>query len=408
MSDETKDINNSDKLAKAKLALSGEEKLTNWKKEGEDLERRRQEAIRAMASNEQKKAWEEAEKARQNKIEAQKKLAELEAKRHLSEQEKRQKLSEEQRKIDEQEEAKRIAQIDKILKSQREIDLIKKNPNAGPAPIRTLTRDIGEVAQKGKLSASGIITNTPDKESLAPSKRQGLGQSWLAGIGLILILGGVGVFLWSILQRQETSLAPLAETRQSLIFADEQIAINLEELSIEQIQQELATRNSTPPREKEWVQEIYFTYQRREQTPEGLVTNLTEADPTTLMTKLELELPDELLRFLEPKLMFGFYYGQKTTPFYIFKTKNYKKTADALLNNENIIVSELFSSLVEASTTEKILSSPFQDKMISNYDTRLVVDEANTVIALYSWLDKETLTITTNESTFIKILNSFR
>jgi hypothetical protein len=406
MSDETKAKNNSTNLAKAKLALSGEEKLISWKKEGEDLEKRRQEAVRALASDEQKKAWAEEEKARQNKLDAQKKLAELEAERRLNEQEKRKNLSEEQIKRDQELEAERIAQIDKILESQKEIDRIKKDPKAGPAPIRTLTRDIGEVAQRGGLSASGIITNTPDKKSLAPSKKRG-GQSWLIGIGLILILGGLGAVLWSVLQRQETSIAPLAETRQSIIFADEQISINLDETTAEQAKDNLGNKSLTPPESRERVQEIYFTYQEREQTPQGLVTRIEEANPTVFATKLELNLPDELLRFLEPKMMFGFYYGQKTTPFYIFKTKNYKNVADALINNENLIASELFAPLVGASTTEKILTNNFQDKMIDNYDTRLIIDEANTVIALYSWLSRDTLVFTTNESTFSKILNSF-
>ena len=72
MSDENPEINDPLKLAKAKLALSGEEKVTSWQKTSEDFEKRRAEAARAMASDEQKKAWAEAEAARLAKTEAQK------------------------------------------------------------------------------------------------------------------------------------------------------------------------------------------------------------------------------------------------------------------------------------------------------------------------------------------------
>lgn len=407
MAEEKDEINDSNKLAQAKLALSGEEKLSSWKKTAEDFEKRREEAARAMASDEQKKAWEEAERARLAKIEAQKKLADLEAERKLSEEEKKKNLSEEQKKRDEQAEAERIARIDEILKSQREIDLIKKDPNAGPAPIRTLTRDLGEAISKEGLSASKIITRTPDKENFSLKKRGGFSQSWLAGIGVILVVGGLIALVWAINQRQSSSLAPVISTRQGIIFSDNQQTIDLDKNSSDQIRNILRDKSLTPPGTKESIQEIYFTYQVKEQAPTGLVIKQQEADPTTISLKLGLKLPDEFLRFLEPKMMLGFYYGEQTAPFYIFKTKNYKNVASAILNNENAIVSDLLNPFADASTTEKIKTQPLQDKMIRNYDTRLLVDETNTVVVLYSWLDQETLIFTTDENSFSKILNSY-
>lgn len=407
MADENNAKSNPDKLAQAKLALSGEEKLSSWRKAGEDLEKRRQEAIRSMASNEQKKVWDEAEKSRLGKIEAQKKLAELEAGRRLTEEEKRKKLSEEQIKKDEQLEAERLAKINEIIKSQQEIDLIKKKPDAGPSPIRTLTRDIGEAIGKEKLSAGKILTTTPDKESLAPTQGEGLGRSLLIGVGVILIIGGLTAVLWSVLQRQITSIATVTAPRQGLLFADEQVAIDLDKNGADQARQELRTKSLGAPENKEKVQEIYFVYQTKEQATDGLVMKTVEANPRVLATKLNLNLPDEFLRFLEPQMMFGFYYGHQTAPFYVFKTKSYKNTADALINKEGLIASELLSPVIDASTTEKIKNGQFQDKMVRNYDTRLMLDETNTVIALYSWLDKNTLVFTTNENTFGSILDSF-
>ncbi|MFA6476363.1 MAG: hypothetical protein WCV68_02995 [Candidatus Paceibacterota bacterium] len=407
MAEETSETNEQDRLAKAKLVLSGEEKLMSWKKTSEDFERRRQEAAKAMASDEQKKAWDDAEKARLGKIEAQKKLADLEAARKIKEEEEKNKIGQEQTVKDAEAEALRVAKINEILKSQEEINLIKKSPNAGPAAIKTLTRDIGETIGREGLSVSKIVTQTPDKENLAKKEKSVTNRSWLVGIGVLLIIGGLIALVWAIGQRQTTSLATVKVTRQGLIFSDKQQAINLDQETATQIREELREKSLTPPAGKESIEEIYFTYQIKEQTQTGLVMKMVEADPTAIAGKLELKLPDDFLRSLEPKLMLGFYYGEQTSPFYILKTKNYKNVASAILSNENIIISELLAPFEDASSTEKILNTPLQDKMIKNYDTRLVVDETNTIIAVYSWIDKETLVVTINEGTLAKVISSY-
>ncbi len=407
MSDENPEINDPLKLAKAKLALSGEEKVTSWQKTSEDFEKRRAEAARAMASDEQKKAWAEAEAARLAKTEAQKKLADLELARKQTEEEKRSNLSQEQIKKDAEEEARRVAKVQEILRSQQEIDLIKKNPTAGPAPIRTLTRDISEAIGREGLSASKIITQTPNQEDFSKRGSDGKNRSWLAGISIVLVIAGLIAIVWAVGQRQVSSLAPTVITRQGLLFSDQQIAIDLDKLGTEQIRQELLARSLATTTGKEGWQEIYFTYQTKEQSATGLVTKMTEANPTLVAEKVNLGLPDQFLRFLEPKLMLGIYSAEGNTPFYIFKTKNYKNVASALLGNENLILGELLAPFSNASTTERIKSSPVQDKMVSNYDTRLILGEANNVIAIYSWLDKETVVFTTNENTFIKVLGAY-
>lgn len=405
MAEENSETNDLEKLAKAKLALSGEERLSSWKKTTEDFEKRKQEAAKAMASDAQKKAWDEAEKTRLEKIESQKKLADLEAARRQREEEERKNLSQETIKKDERAETERIAKINEILKSQEEINLIKKNPNIGPNPLRTLTRDISETIGKEGLSVSKIITKTPDKINL--SKKEKDGRSWLVGLGLILVIGGLIALIWAVEQRQDTSLAPVTAIRKGIIFSDQQQVINLDQQGGAQIRQELKSKALSPATGAESVQEIYFTYQKKEQTDSGLVIKTTESDLGNLANKLELKLPNEFIRFLEPKMMLGFYFGQQIAPFYILKTKNYKNVASAILNNENLIISELLSPFEETSVLEKIKNLQLQDKMIKNYDTRLMVDETNTIIAIYSWLDKETIVLTTNEKTFTQVLNSY-
>jgi len=395
--------NDSTKIAMAKLALAGEDEIEGWKKDNQYLERRRQEAAKAMASAEQEKAKEDIEKAKIDKIEAQKKLAELEAVRQREEGDKNKKLAEEQKKKDEQSELERLTKIDKILASQKEIETIKKNPQAGTAPIRTLTRDIGQTIQSEGLSAAKIITNTPDQKRTESSSY----RVWLIGLITLLIIGGLFISLWSIWLRQTVVTANPLANRQSLIFANKQIAIDLDKKSSAELLTELnETKTNLAEVTSLETIEIYFTYQVSTTTEKGIVTTKNEAPVTAYNKYFNLNLPGDFTRQIEPQWMLG-YSGKQADPFYIFKTNNLKNLADALLKNEDQVVSALLSPFVNASTTEKIALATFRDKMIKNYDARLVTDETNATIAIYSWLDQSTLLVTTNEDTFVRLLDFY-
>lgn len=391
------------KILKAKLALTGQAEVEDWKEDLASLEKRRSEASKALASPEQKKAQEEIERAEINKRESQKKLAELEAVRRVEEENKKKKLAEEQRKKDEQAELERLAKIEAILKSQKEIETIKKDPQAGTTPIRTLTRDIGQAIQSEGLSATKIITNTPDEKKITSSPS----RVWLVSLIAFLVIGGLFVGVWSIWLRQTVITTRALTNRQSLIFANKQIAIDLDKKSSAELLTELTTvkTNLTGTGNSETT-EIYFTYQLSTTTSQGIVTTRDEAGVAIYGKSFGLNLPDDFTRQVEPRWMLG-YRGEQASPFYIFKTKDYKNLADSLLKNEGKIVGTLLSPFLDASTTAQIETEIFRDKMVKNYDTRLVIDDTNVPIAIYSWLDQDTLLITINESVFVSILDSY-
>ena len=393
------------KLARAKLALGGEAKKEDRKKDTEQLKARLNEAAKAMASDEQKKAWAEAEQAKIDKELAQKRLAGLEEAKKLEDINKKKTLAEEQRLKDEKAEEERKAKIEEILRSQREIEMIKNNPQAGPEPIRTFTRDVSRVIQKDDLTATKIITKMPDtKPAVTGSSR----RTWLLGLSLIVVIASVSVGLWTIIQKRVASQALIiVAPHQSLLFADKKNEIALDDMAPEQVLQEIASSTVNFKAGGESVQEVYFTYLVATTTPQGPATTTVEADPLTYNHRLNLGVSDDFLRFLEPQMMLGFYYGYQKAPFYVFKTKNYKYVADALLTDEGQTVGRLLAPFIDNSVAAQIGTGGFQDKMVSNYDTRLKLDGNNNEIALTAWLDKDTLVITTDEAVFAKILNSY-
>jgi hypothetical protein len=403
--------NDSDKRLRARLALTDEAEIAGWQKEKDYLEKRKIEAAKAMASDEQKKIREEQEATVKHKEESQKKLAELEAVRRAEEELKKKDISRDQREKDLAQEKLRQEKIKQILESQKEIEGIKKSPQSHLSSIHTLTDDLSEAIKEKGLTASRLsrLNNQEIKED---EKTISWEKTLILALTFILFFGGLTAISWSWWKRGEQSQAPVQTAHDSLVFADEHLAIDLKNKSAEQIQTEMATAQTktnetgtVSAREK--IRDIYFTYEETRTTDKGLVIEKKIADPTIFASSTGLSITDDLLRFLKPDFMLGVYIGTQTEPFYIFKTEAYKNVADALLHNENDILSQLLLPFLGTEITTQIEQTPFQDKLFKNRDTRIVTSQDNSTIALYAWLDKNTIAITTNEFVLEKILNSF-
>ena len=390
--------NDSDKRLRARLALTGETNIASWQEKEAYLEKRKIEAAKAMASDEQKNVQAEKEKARHHKEEAQKKLAELEAVRRAEEELKKKDISAQQREKDLAQEKLRQAKIKQILESKKEIEGIKRAPQSRLSSVHTLTDDLNEeIKERGLTAARLAQANNPilsEEEKTISWKK-----TIILTLSIILVFGGLTAVSWSLWQRVGQSRAPIQLIHDSLIFADEHLAIDLKNKSAEQVRQEIVTAISpseTTVSTREKIKDIYFTDEESK-----------IADPALFASSTGLAITDDFLRFLEPDFMLGAYLGPQTEPFYIFKTVAYKNSADAMLHNENDIVGQLLSPFVATDTIAKIKSIPFQDKMFNNRDTRIVIDQDNATLALYAWLDKNTIAVAPNEFVLEKILTSF-
>ena len=189
-------------------------------------------------------------------------------------------------------------------------------------------------------------------------------------LSFIFVLGGLTAISWSLWQRVEDSRAPVQLTHDSIIFADEHLVIDLKNKSTEQIKQELKAIGPTSEiadSTREKIKDIYFVYEESKNTDQGLVVEKKVASPTIFATSAGLIITDDLLRFLDPDFMLGLYVGPQIEPFYIFQTKTYKNSADALLHNENEITSQLLLPFIDLETETKIKQIPFQDKIPSFY-----------------------------------------
>ena len=393
---------NDDKLARAKAALTDEPTLETWRQDADRLKVRLSEATQELLSDEQKRQLTEAARNQTERLAAQKKLAAREETRRQEEAVKRRDLADENRQRDAAAEEERRAKVAKIVSAEATIETIKNQPGSGLNSVRTMTSDAGAAIRDESLSAAKIAQGIKPP----PTKSSGPIPGWLAGFGLVLILGGLLIGLGTIVQKRLWGRAPLESTRTGLIATDRQIVFDLTVDENQDWSRKLSALATATPTKEELL-EIYFTRQIQETTEQGLIFEQVEAETEFLNDRLALGLPNDLLRFLGPRMLLGLHYGSNVAPFYLFTTAHYENAVAAWLADENRLAAGLLSRFgaQDGNNSEAEFGHhSFQDKLINNRDVRIVADENGNTVALVAWLDQNTLLITTNENTFEKII----
>ena len=117
-----------------------------------------------------------------------------------------------------------------------------------------------------------------------------------------------------------------------------------------------------------------------------------------------LNVPESAAIFFADRFMLGiFKINNGSFPFYIFKTNDYKRLANAMLENENEIFNALFQPF---SNHEVSLGNQFKDRTLKNMDLRILTDDKGDTAGLYSFTSSDTLIFAPNEVIFGKILNA--
>jgi hypothetical protein len=104
--------------------------------------------------------------------------------------------------------------------------------------------------------------------------------------------------------------------------------------------------------------------------------------------------------------MLGIYSFDTNEPFIILTTNDFANSFSGMLRWEKDMVSDfekifLISQKIGSTTVE------FVDEALRNKDLRILQNENKKTILLYSFVDKNTIVITTNESIFTAIVNKY-
>jgi hypothetical protein len=371
-----------------------------------ELEKRKSEARIAMESAEYKKRREAKEKAdKEAKIMAQKVLElkqarlELEKKRGLDSKSKM--VYDEEKRLREEELYQKRLQTSKELIAE-----LTQDSNKTAESYHTLTTDLNAQIGSGKLTMAKIAMEEEARRRLAtmPTKKPLAVKNILIGIAMIsfLILGSLALYFSLQLTKPSTSTVRPLEIA-SLIFANQNQELILDNKTASDLSTELKTKISTGSLSKGTIVNIYPT---KKIIVEGQELKTLATGKDTL-TALGLNLPANFTHFLLDKFMVGSVGGKLgvNQPFLILKTRSFPNTLDTLLRNEATIIGTLINPLV---SEQVYMNSSFTDKVIANIDTRVWTDVVTGKTIIYGFFDQETLVITTDTDSFSDLLLAFQ
>jgi hypothetical protein len=138
------------------------------------------------------------------------------------------------------------------------------------------------------------------------------------------------------------------------------------------------------------------------------------------------QVPEELMRTLAPEFLLGIHMFDGPQAFLILRTDSYERAFAAMLEWEETMESGLAplftrnprpripeeaagtaTATSTATTTTEVAPTPltgFADKIVENRDARAVVNNVGDLLLLWTFLDRNTIVITTNEYTLREII----
>jgi len=153
-------------------------------------------------------------------------------------------------------------------------------------------------------------------------------------------------------------------------------------------------------------------------TQEGGTQTILSAQ--TFLSLLAPHIPPDLLRTIEPTFLLGVHIFDQVQPFLIFKVDSYEQAYSGMLSWEGSMRQDLLP-LFEytprphipeeglgadstGSTTPVLLPSGFGDRIVANHDARVLQNNTSDIYFLWTFLDRNTLVITTNQNTLVEII----
>ncbi|MEK7179893.1 MAG: hypothetical protein AAB706_00290 [Patescibacteria group bacterium] len=305
-----------------------------------------------------------------------------------------------------------ISQIPTVIpkaidnKPTRIQDLMKsKYSNYPIKPLRTYRGDVEESIQNKKTSIVSIAVAEKKRQierGETPKVKRDVPQNTLAiALSTILVIAGIGSLFIFLYAKYEQDRAIVILYTQTIIPADASKQLILTPQATEK---NTATLKESIMGTQEKIGSIvYFDLVERkekENAPLGVVTLLSLIAPSV---------PSYLERSFENEYMLGLYIPVENEPFLILKTNSYETAFSGMLAWEETLIHELGPLFIKdmgvlPETSGKKL---FGDHIVKNKDTRVVKDMNGNIVFLYSFLDKETIIITTKEDVLLEILGRY-
>lgn len=263
--------------------------------------------------------------------------------------------------------------------------------------LRTYQGDVEETLGKKKVSKTTILmaeqerrNSTPVEEVLEVDTRKR--NKIFIWSGFVLFLLGI-IVVSTVYYIKSSNEVTLVQKTKSVIAFSEEKDIRLVGLTrVNLVEQILAEKKSFN------LPINSVLYINHTDTVGSSVT------ATEFLSLVAPQIPGALLRSFEDRYMLGIYSYDTNEPFIILSTNDFATTYSGMLQWEkNIIldIGPIFGINNTASTTV------FSDEAVQNKDLRVLKNTNGKTIFLYSFIDKNTLVITSHENILTSVVGKY-
>ncbi|MDE2213088.1 MAG: hypothetical protein KGJ34_00955 [Patescibacteria group bacterium] len=306
---------------------------------------------------------------------------------------------------------------------------LPKAPAPEPLPVKpaleipaieTYKSDIEETVRGKNISLVEIAAAQARRGgSLGPAEEevpQGTSRKRLLqiGVGGLLLLGAV-VAIAAALSRG-SALPPAQSPSAPYIYVDGTQTVPVPEGSTRsEIMTELEADRQNTNIALGLISRLYLVAPAT--TTNAGAVPLSTSDFFSLMAP---NADPSLVRSLDPTFLLGVHSFDGNQAFLIFTTNSYDQAYAGMLSWEDTMqtdLSPLFdrtppihipeegNTAAEAIAAPQLLQSPFSDLVVDNEDARVIQDSSGDILLLWTFVDRQTLVITTNQYTLQEIIS---
>jgi len=289
-------------------------------------------------------------------------------------------------------------------------------------PLRTYKGDIEDTVHTKNISLADIASAQAQRgrsevfeapAEVAREKKSRLIQI-AAGTLLVFLTMGVIIFITQFINSQTIS-APVPLT--SYIYVDDTRTFTLERsVTRSTLMQALETERGSSRLSLGLVARLY---------PIWVATTTTQSLGTPLTTQeffaaLSLNAPESLMRALSPGFLLGVHAFDGNQSFLLLKTDSYEQMFAGMLQWETRMQDDLAplfdrsprpripeegNTAAQAIAAPQLLETPFADRVVENHDARVIQNKAGDILLLWTFINRGTFIITTNEYTLREVIS---
>ena len=239
----------------------------------------------------------------------------------------------------------------------------------------------------------------------------------MISIGILFLVAASGMLAYFLIQPGAAQqAAPVPQAPFVSVDGQQTVVIPAGETNRDAIMQSLTSAKNATALSLGLISQLYVSTPTTTQSS----NTLEEIDPQTLLQLLAPDVPQELLLALNPQYLLGVHVYDGNQPFFMFDVNSYEQAYAGMLAWEPTLQQDLsplfdYTPTVHipeqnvATTTndanQQITPTGFADSIVENHDARVIENSTGDISLLWTFIDRNTLVITTNDATLREVIS---